>query len=224
MWQDFEDARLQHAIKGPARQKIDPRGSAKQAGSREVQLYLVNVAPSPALAGLNRPHDGVICRMKVLGGVLVFRRIAAAHMPAGQAQAQMNPAVAGLEAFLASMRMRPYVVNLIEMCTGMHSLLFNFRQISGQRHLRLPRRRQSRISRIDAQAWIKEPQEPAYVRNWTPTGCNLKTCHNVDRSLLILLAVSARGEWGEAMGLLLTSDSRQGQYGIDDDGRGRGKS
>jgi hypothetical protein len=31
--------------------------------------------------------------MKMLGGVFVFRRIAAAHMAALQTQAQMNPSV-----------------------------------------------------------------------------------------------------------------------------------
>ena len=39
--------------------------------------------------------------VKMLGRVLIFRRIAAADMPADQAHAQVNPGVANLHAFFA---------------------------------------------------------------------------------------------------------------------------
>jgi hypothetical protein len=51
----------------------------------EVQLYLVNVAPAPIFSRLERAHDGVFGFMEVLGGVLVFGRIATAHVTANEA-------------------------------------------------------------------------------------------------------------------------------------------
>jgi hypothetical protein len=60
--------------------------------------------------------------MEMLGGVLVFRGIAAAHVAAGQAQAQVYPGVAHLQAFLAAARVRLDVVNLI----GMRASVQNF--------------------------------------------------------------------------------------------------
>ncbi|CAA9259620.1 MAG: hypothetical protein AVDCRST_MAG93-2129 [uncultured Chloroflexia bacterium] len=43
---------------------------------------------------------------EVFGGVLVLRRVAAAHMAAAQAHAQVNPGVAQLEALLAAVPAR----------------------------------------------------------------------------------------------------------------------
>jgi hypothetical protein len=56
--------------------------------------------------------------MKVLGGVLILGRIAAAHLPAGQAQAQMNPGIADFQALLASAFIGVFDFNLIEMFAG----------------------------------------------------------------------------------------------------------
>jgi hypothetical protein len=75
---------------------------------------LVYIAPGPILARLNRPHEGVLGGVKMLGRVFVFGRIAAAHVAAAQAQAQMNPGIAHLEAFLASAGVRLHVLNLVE--------------------------------------------------------------------------------------------------------------
>ena len=52
----------------------------------ELQLYLVDKAPAPIFAWLKRAHDGVLGVVKVLGGVPVHRRIAAAHVPADEAE------------------------------------------------------------------------------------------------------------------------------------------
>jgi hypothetical protein len=41
--------------------------------------------------------------MKVLGGVLVLRGVAASHMPAVKTFAQMDPGIAKLEALLAAL-------------------------------------------------------------------------------------------------------------------------
>jgi len=54
--------------------------------------------------------------MEVLGGMLVFRRIATTDVPTAQAHAKMNPAVADLQALFAALwRMRFHVPDLIEM-------------------------------------------------------------------------------------------------------------
>jgi hypothetical protein len=54
--------------------------------------------------------------LKVFGGVLVLRRVAAAHMTAAQAQAQVNPGVTQLEALLAAVSTRGDRVCLL--CVG----------------------------------------------------------------------------------------------------------
>src|SRR5579883_1097944 len=51
----------------------------------------------------------------VLGGVLVGRAVAASHVAAGAAQAQVHPARSGLEALLAPARARRHVADRIEM-------------------------------------------------------------------------------------------------------------
>jgi hypothetical protein len=60
------------------------------------QEYLVYVAPAPVLAWLKRLHDRVLRVVKVLGRMLIFRRVAAADMPADEALAKMDPSVADL--------------------------------------------------------------------------------------------------------------------------------
>ncbi len=63
---------------------------------------LVDVTPDPGLTGLNRTYQGVFGTMKMLGGVLVFRRVAAADVAALQTQPQMNPGVSHFRAFFAN--------------------------------------------------------------------------------------------------------------------------
>src|SRR5271170_4095448 len=62
---------------------------------------LVDVAPDPVLAGLERLHQRVARRVEVLRGVLVGRGVAAVDLPAGQAQAQVHPGAADLHALAA---------------------------------------------------------------------------------------------------------------------------
>lgn len=64
--------------------------------------HFVNVAPAPIFAALERLNDWMLARVKMLGGVFVFRRIAAAYMPAREAKPQMHPRVAHLQAFFAA--------------------------------------------------------------------------------------------------------------------------
>ena len=57
------------------------------AANAALNLHLVDVAPAPVFARLERLDDRVVGRPKVLGGVFVRRRVAAADMPARQALA-----------------------------------------------------------------------------------------------------------------------------------------
>ena len=83
---------------------------------------MVDIAPSPALAPLDRAHDGVICFMEVAGSMFPLRGIAAANMPANKAHAQMYPFAAGLEALFASLSERFDILNLVEVGTcGCHT-------------------------------------------------------------------------------------------------------
>jgi hypothetical protein len=46
--------------------------NASDGHSREIKFHLVEVTPAPVLAGLDRFNDGVLGRMEMFGGVLVF--------------------------------------------------------------------------------------------------------------------------------------------------------
>ena len=69
----------------------------------------------------------MVGRVKVFGGVLVLRGIAAANVPADEAETQMNPAIACLETILAAVRAWSDLLDLIEMRAVFrsHSLLFH---------------------------------------------------------------------------------------------------
>jgi hypothetical protein len=67
---------------------------------------VVLVAIGPFLAGFEGADDGVMGASVVLGSVLVLGVVTAADMTAGKAQPEVNPFVAGLEAFLASVAAR----------------------------------------------------------------------------------------------------------------------
>ena len=59
--------------------------------------------------------------VKVLGGVFVFGRIAAAYVAALEAQTEMNPRVTHFQTFLAPRSARMNFVNCIEMCANWNS-------------------------------------------------------------------------------------------------------
>ena len=62
---------------------------------------LVDKAPAPALAGFERSDNRMAGRVEMLGRVLIGRLVAAPDVTAREAKAEMDPAIAGLEAFLA---------------------------------------------------------------------------------------------------------------------------
>ena len=60
--------------------------------------------------------------VKMLGGVLVFGRIAAANVTAFHTEPKVDPRITGFEAFLATLwGVWLNVLNFIEMGTGRHS-------------------------------------------------------------------------------------------------------
>src|SRR5258708_6689285 len=83
--------------------------------STKVRLdaLVVGVAPHPGLAGLQGAHGGMAGGVVVLRGVLVLRRVTAAHVAAGEAEAEVYPAVADLQALLASVRRVGLAVELL---------------------------------------------------------------------------------------------------------------
>jgi hypothetical protein len=82
--------------------------------SLQRQLDFIHVTPAPIFAGFNGFHNGMSGLVKVLGGVFVFRTVAAAHVTTLQTEAQMHPGVSHFEAFFATVCVRGYGANLIE--------------------------------------------------------------------------------------------------------------
>ena len=76
---------------------------------------LIGVTPSPAFPWFNRADDGMAGRAKVFRGVFVLRGIAAAHVPAGEAHPQVDPAILSFQTLLAAGGARLDVADLIEM-------------------------------------------------------------------------------------------------------------
>jgi hypothetical protein len=68
------------------------------SGQNVVQLYFVHITPYPGLSRLIGADEGMLRLFEMFAGMLVLGRIAAAHVSAAQAQAQVDPAVAGLNA------------------------------------------------------------------------------------------------------------------------------
>ena len=84
---------------------VSASGSASRWPVGGHQTYvLVDVAPAPVLARLHGLHDRVADRVRVRAGVPHRRGVAAADVPAGQAQPQVHPRGAEPQAFLAALR------------------------------------------------------------------------------------------------------------------------
>jgi hypothetical protein len=58
----------------------------------------VDEAPDPGFSRFDGAHDRVVFVTKMFGGVLVLGRIAASHVAAHHAQAEVNPGIAELYA------------------------------------------------------------------------------------------------------------------------------
>jgi hypothetical protein len=93
------------------------RGITSSLTAQSIDVDLIDVAPFPIFAWLERLDYRVIRLMEVPGGVLVFGIIAAADVPARQADAQVNPAIARFEAIFTTPRARLNLVNHIQVGT-----------------------------------------------------------------------------------------------------------
>src|SRR5947209_5261410 len=91
-------------------------------------IHLVHVAPDPSLSRLDGANQWVRGPFKMFGGMLILRGIAAAHVPANQAEPQMHPGIAQLDAFLAPMFGCVFDLDLLQMSTisvgGFHEAEF----------------------------------------------------------------------------------------------------
>src|ERR1700728_885064 len=112
---------------------VDP--SVPGAGSH---VRFVDVAPAPVLARLERPDDRMPDGVGVAAGMTKRGRVAATHVPAGQAQPKVYPRGTQAQAFLAAVG-----------CPGRHG--------PDKAQMRIVRGRHSRSS-----AWLPAP------RAWDP--------------------------------------------------------
>jgi hypothetical protein len=92
--------------------------AAENGRNSGLKQKFVHVAPQPVFAGLDRLDDGVPGGVKMLSGVLVFRRIATADMAAFETEAQMDPGIAHLEALFATLGVRLGVFRLLQVNAG----------------------------------------------------------------------------------------------------------
>src|SRR5881628_227915 len=79
----------------------------------ELSTRFIDIAPQPPFPPLERAHDGVFRAVEVFRGVLVLRRVAAADVAAGEAEAQVYPGVALRDALLAAFGRVRRTVNLV---------------------------------------------------------------------------------------------------------------
>jgi hypothetical protein len=77
-------------------------------------LNFIDVAPHPGFSRLDGTDKRMLALMEMFSGVFILRRIATAHMAAGETQAQVDPGIAGLHAFLADPLVGLFDFDLLE--------------------------------------------------------------------------------------------------------------
>src|SRR4051794_40876223 len=104
----------------PPRASDEARDGAelRRGPIREVERHLVDVAPAPALGRVVAFDDRMPGGVEVRGRMLVGRAVAAAHVAAGAADAQVHPPGAGLQAILASLGAGRHGPHRIEVGAG----------------------------------------------------------------------------------------------------------
>ena len=90
-----------------ARDRAWMRGHA----GTQVEIHLVDIAPAPSLGWIIAFDDRMSSRMEMLGGMTIWRFVAAADMAAGATQSQMHPPRTDLQTFLAPVGARGNVRN-----------------------------------------------------------------------------------------------------------------
>src|SRR6478752_6651982 len=75
---------------------------------------LIHVAPDPRFSWLNGTDKWMLGAMIMLRRMLVLRRVTAAHVSAFQAQPQMDPRIAGLDAVFADIGLGGFKFDLLQ--------------------------------------------------------------------------------------------------------------
>jgi hypothetical protein len=78
----------------------------------------IHIAPPPILARLKRAHDRMLGVMEMFGGVLILRRVAAAHVATAETLPQMYPGIAHLQTFFAAFPAGLHVTNFFYVRTS----------------------------------------------------------------------------------------------------------
>ena len=69
---------------------------------RQIEHHLIDIAPAPAFRRVVAFDNRMLGGVKMLGRMFVGRIVATADMPAGPADSQMQPDVAGFQALFAA--------------------------------------------------------------------------------------------------------------------------
>src|SRR4051812_44099240 len=80
-----------------------------------IKEHLIDIAPAPILARLERLDDGMVRRAIVLGRVFVLRAVTTTDMPARLTQTQVYPRIARAQTVFATFRTRRDRPDLFEM-------------------------------------------------------------------------------------------------------------
>src|SRR5436190_21384850 len=122
---------VSHTKANPARSDSKPTNfprpwpsfcTRKRKSSDFPSKHFVHITPQPAFSRFDRSDQRMLGRPKVLGRVLVLRRIAATYLPAFKTQPLMHPRVPHLQALFASPLAGGFDFDLIEVCAVSHSV------------------------------------------------------------------------------------------------------
>ena len=89
-------------------------GCAAQSGGQLARRQLIHITPHPPFSGFDGADQRVVAGMEVLGGMFVFGGVAAAHVAALQAKAEVDPGVSRLHAIFADVLVGGGDADLVE--------------------------------------------------------------------------------------------------------------
>jgi len=76
------------------------------------ELYLIDKAPHPVFAGLDRLYDGMFGRVEMFRRMLVFGRIATPNVTTLTTEPQVHPIIAHFQTFFTSLCVWAHVLNV----------------------------------------------------------------------------------------------------------------
>jgi hypothetical protein len=102
---------------------------SKPAPSLEFAGFdFVDIAPNPGFSGLNRADEWVLGRVKMLSGMFVLGRIAAAYMSADKTEAQVDPGIAHFHALPADVDIGLFEFDLVQVGTFLRHRSLHIRE------------------------------------------------------------------------------------------------